>query len=452
MERLTLQAYIQHQWQDVAVLTFPLSDKKQYRTVELDYLRDYALEHLEQDDHHAVSLNFPVLLFTDNFGIDGQHNALRFLDDIIPSGASRRFWSRFLDIEALEASEQDFILLKYGTLSPIGNLRIKESLPEPSKMAEQLYFTVEDVNNRASDFLDYAQQRGAAAGGATGAGGEAPKLLVRCSKENRIWIDAYQDDPKNHDLHYLVKYPRGARSEVDCNILRSEFIFYHELTEMGFDTIPTDNMRLEEGLFYPSLWLPRFDVNVDQHGKLERVAMESVYSILGKSAGSALDHAETLRTLIARINTSYMVQSAGFDFDISEFVIEWVRRDLLNILFGNSDNHGRNTALIRFNQQIKLAPIYDFAPMKADPEGIARTMKWHRNLESGGEYNFVGIAESLSDLLPADDLLSALHQTAAQCLDLKVRLAAKGLPEQILTMPSIGFDYIPEKLRRWGLL
>ncbi|MBN8157133.1 type II toxin-antitoxin system HipA family toxin, partial [Vibrio vulnificus] len=74
----------------------------------------------------------------------------------------------------------------------------------------------------------------------------------------------YQDDNSNHDLHYLVKYPRGSRSTIDCNILRAEFYFYHELTEMGVETISTDGMRLEEGLNYPSLWLPRFDVQINE--------------------------------------------------------------------------------------------------------------------------------------------------------------------------------------------
>ncbi|MFA0521887.1 type II toxin-antitoxin system HipA family toxin, partial [Vibrio sp. 10N.222.55.E8] len=78
------------------------------------------------------------------------------------------------------------------------------------KVADNLYFSVDDVKNRAGDFLDYAQQRGAAAGGATGAGGEAPKLILRYgfdhgSGSEKIWIDPYQDDNSNHDLHYLVK-------------------------------------------------------------------------------------------------------------------------------------------------------------------------------------------------------------------------------------------------------
>ncbi|EGR0521977.1 type II toxin-antitoxin system HipA family toxin, partial [Vibrio cholerae] len=363
---------------------------------------------------------------------------------------------KHLDIEDLSSDEQDYVLLKFGTMSPIGNLRIKDSLPERYEVADNLYFSVDDVKNRAGDFLDYAQQRGAAAGGATGAGGEAPKLILRCgfdhgSGSEKIWIDPYQDDNSNHDLHYLVKYPRGSRSTIDCNILRAEFYFYHELTEMGVETISTDGMRLEEGLNYPSLWLPRFDVQIiDQ--QIERFGMESVYSILNKGAGVTLDHETTIRALIEKITESNMVKHQGYRFDTQAFVIEWVKRDLLNILFGNSDNHGRNTSFLKGDGVIKLAPIYDFAPMKADPAGIPRTTKWKAPLEVGGTYDFVGIADTLSDLVPKEMLLKELAITASKCVGLKQRLALRGVPEQILEMPAVGLNYLSEKLTKWGLL
>lgn len=50
-----------------------------------------------------------------------------------------------------------------------------------------------------------------------------------------------------------------------------------------------------------------------------------------------------------------MVQQQGYQFDIPGFVTEWVRRDLLNIIFGNSDNHGRNTAFVKAENQIMLS-------------------------------------------------------------------------------------------------
>jgi len=449
MESLTIQAWLDSKWQDIAIVTFPYSDNDDWRTTEVNYLSDYAIDFLDNDDYHAVSLNHPVSLYFDDGGKPGW---LRFLDDIIPSGASRRYWVNYLDINDLPVGQQNFILLKYGTMSPVGNLRIKESVPDYHPQAETHYFAVEDVINRAADFLDYAQERGAAAGGATGAGGEAPKLLLRCGQEQRIWIDTWQNSPDNQDSYYLVKYPRGARNEIDCNILRAEFHYYHELTAMGFSTIPIEGMKLTEGRSYPSLWLPRFDIVRSAQGEVIKLGMESVYSMLQKGPGVTLDHETTIRTLIDKITRSNMCREQGYDFDITAFVIEWVRRDLLNIVFANSDNHGRNTAFIKAENAIYLAPIYDFAPMKADPEGIPRSTKWSLPYESGGEYDFTGIAQALSDLVPAPQLIAALRETSAQLVGLKARLQERGVPEQILEMPATGFNFIADKLTRWKLL
>jgi serine/threonine-protein kinase HipA len=147
-----------------------------------------------------------------------------------------------------------------------------------------------------------------------------------------------------------------------------------------------------------------------------------------------------------------MVTEQGYQFNIPEFVIEWVKRDLLNIIFGNSDNHGRNTSFIKKEGFIKLAPVYDFAPMKADPEGIPRATKWKSPLEVGGEYDFDGIATSLSDLVPKETLLKELKALAQNCLTLKERLEERGTPKQILDMPGIGMDFIATKLGKWGLI
>jgi serine/threonine-protein kinase HipA len=133
-------------------------------------------------------------------------------------------------------------------------------------------------------------------------------------------------------------------------------------------------------------------------------------------------------------------------------VRRWQDIATLAFPFGNSDNHGRNTAFIRGENRIALSPIYDFAPMKADPEGIPRSMRWAQPLEIGGEYDFPAIAERLDDLVATDDLLAALRLTAQQLLTLPDRLHARGVPQQIMTMPSIGFRFIPDKLARWGLL
>ena len=178
---------------------------------------------------------------------------------------------------------------------------------------------------------------GAISGGATGAGGEAPKLLIRVSPEQQVWIDTYQQNFEQPDQYYLVKFPRNNRSEIDCNILRAEYYYYRELHDLGFDTIDVNRMKLIEGRQYPSLWLPRFDTEW-QNEYWQRYGLESVYSILNKSAGSHLNHFEVIEELCS------ILTSIDPNFDGSAFVCEWLQRDLLNIIFGNSDNHGRNTS------------------------------------------------------------------------------------------------------------
>ena len=137
--------------------------------------------------------------------------------------------------------------------------------------------------------------------------------------------------------------------------------------------------------------------------------MESVYSLLQKAPATILDHETTLRILIEKITSSNMVRVQNYRFDVQGFIIDWVRRDLLNIIFGNSDNHG-------------------------------------------GEYNFGAIAQALAEWITPDTLLNALSETASQLVDLPSRLKVRGVPVQILEMPSIGFKFIPDKLARWGLL
>ena len=112
----------------------------------------------------------------------------------------------------------------------------------------------------------------------------------------------------------------------------------------------------------------------------------------------------------------------------------------------------RNTAFIRRAGSIEFAPVYDFAPMKADPEGIIRSTTWGAPLENGGEYDFSAIAQSFADLADPDALLAELQSTAAKLLDLKHNLRQRGVPSRILEMAGLGYDYLPEKFQRWGLL
>lgn len=217
------------------------------------------------------------------------------------------------------------------------------------------------------------------------------------------------------------------------------------------DTINTTNMRLIEGGLYPSLWLPRFDVGF-YHGKRQLFGLESVYSVLDKAPGSPLNHFVVIRELTAKLKRQHRVVELNEPFDVQSFVIELVKRDFLNVIFGNSDNHGRNTALIKRPEGIWLAPIYDFAPMKADPEGIARSTQWGAPFEMGGRFQWQDIALELADVANPEQLMEELQLIARKLVGLKARLVKRGVPDSIIAMPVMRFDHIDRQLEDWRLL
>lgn len=446
--KLTIQIHLEHEWQDAATLTLENPDSGVGGRCRLGYHQRHALAWMFHDDHRACSLNLPVELMYSHQG----DRWFGFLEDIMPSGASRRYWVNQLGLQHLGKAQQDSHLLRHGTIAPVGNLRVRESLPDVmhDSLAKQR-FSVSDVVERQVDFLEYAQQMGAASGGATGAGGEAPKLLIRRSDKGDIWIDTWQEDSVLADIHYLVKFPRGQRSHDDCDILRAEYHFYHELEALGLDTIDTSTMELHEGERYPSLWLPRFDTELSETGRV-RHGLESISSLLGTPVTGHLRHDTTLRQVLDKLQHQHQTMEQGKSFDSRHFATEWVKRDLLNIAFGNSDNHGRNTSIIKRPVGIWLAPIYDFAPMKADPEGITRTTQWGPPLEQGGEYDWIGIAALLDDLVPQEQLLSELRTLARHLVGLRERLASRGVSQRILDMPSVGLTSLDARLKRWELL
>ena len=96
--------------------------------------------------------------------------------------------------------------------------------------------------------------------------------------------------------------------------------------------------------------------------------------------------------------------------------------------------------------QVNLAPIYDFAPMRADPDLIVRTIRWNKAFEYGTDYDFVGIAYQFNF---ANEILSELTKLAQNLKGLKQRLTERGCPNEILSCPALGVDYLDEKMEKW---
>ncbi len=247
----------------------------------------------------------------------------------------------------------------------------------------------------------------------------------------------------------------GEKIPVQYFEIMDEAAYYKVLDELGVNTIDTNNMRLYETNEMPSLWLPRFDV-AEVDGKTVHRGMESIYSLLEQPPGTQLRHLNVMESVIRLFSAPDRVDEYGH-FDAQAFVNEWIKRDFLNVVFGNSDNHGRNTAFLKWDRHIELSPIYDFSPMKADPEGIIRLTRWG-DLESGGKFDWYNIAAAteahLQSIVPIDAaaIIEELRQLVPGLTNLKEQLASAGAPEQILNFPALGFDYLDRKLEAWGLL
>jgi serine/threonine-protein kinase HipA len=115
----------------------------------------------------------------------------------------------------------------------------------------------------------------------------------------------------------------------------------------------------------------------------------------------------------------------------ADFVKEYVARDLLNIVFGNSDNHGRNNAFLKLDNDVRFAPIYDFAPMKADSEMVTRLFKWGKDCEIGGEVNFAQVALYLGQYCPPEEMMAFLNKLANKSINVPKYLQEQRCPKEI---------------------
>jgi serine/threonine-protein kinase HipA len=449
MYDLTLQIYWAGNWHDAMILSFDSPEKGFESRCNFGYQQTYLFENYEDIGTpfaKAVSARFPL-------DWDGRRsNAPAFLHDVAPAGAAKRFLLAHIGKDKPADVSADLYLLARSTPAPIGNMRVKASA-EAVDQREPIGFERQDVISRNNRFLEYAYEQGAAIGGATGAGGEAPKLLLAQNKAGLLYPDAVLGDA-DVTQHWFVKFARNKGLETDQVILRSEYHYYRALQSLGIETVAVEGLALEEAT-KPSLWMQRFDRQVTDQG-VERFAVESIYSLANiTTPGSALDHMDVIRLLAG------LWREAGQADQIPDLVADYLRRDLINKILGNSDNHGRNTAIIRDDASFRLAPIYDLAPMVMDDEGVTRTTKWPKELERAGDVDWRGVCRTLADIADPDDPLAALsdvqdsferlREDATRLMALPDILSASGLPGQTMNHPQIALKNLEQRLKEWGL-
>lgn len=438
--KLTVQVFDDGRWQDAMVLEFVEPSHGLAGPCRFGYESAYLVEHLDHIDTlfaPAVSVDVPT-----TWDQETLTQAPAFLYDIAPAGAAKRFLLSRVGESKPDSLSADLFLLAYSTPAPIGHMRIKESVRvEANRPA--IGFLREEVVERDNRFLEYAYEQGAAIGGATGAGGEAPKLLLTQGRDGLLYPDAVLDDAEVSQ-HWFIKFARNQALQRDQDILRSEYHYYRALQSLGIETVGIDGLALEQAS-RPSLWMHRFDRNVGAHG-VERFAVESLYSAAGVTIpGSSMDHVKVLQMLVR------LWKAAGQEAQVADLVTDYMRRDLLNKILGNSDNHGRNTSIIRGPDSLRLAPIYDLAPMVMDDEGITRTTKWPGALEVAGDINWRGACNALASLVDPGSIFENLRQDAERLRALPDILLAGGLPEVTWNHPRIALRHLDQRLIDWGL-
>lgn len=366
---------------------------------EFDYLA--TVDTLDVRDARAVSCRYPL-----GYGVHAEETWPAFLLDLIPSGAARRFWEGMLELPNTPSS--DWSILVAGGGNPTGNVRVSEAVDRRGEI-DHAGFAREDVLDRQELFIEYARSQGASIAGGSGAAGDAPKFLLREDEAGRWHADGALRDERTA-RSWIVKFPRSARA-ADRLVLETEGAYYRLAAHLG--------ARVEGPLTWERdcLFIPRFDRPRSSDGRIYRLGMESLCSLAGVSDFGVPIPKESLATALARFAT-----------DPARELRELLLRDVLDVALGNTDNHARNTAVLkREDGRIELTPLYDFAPMVLDPQGIARVCRW--KAEEDGFPIWSRVAEGL-DALGLDATMTKpwLRGLAPVVAELPALMSNEGIP------------------------
>ncbi|MGE3756466.1 MAG: type II toxin-antitoxin system HipA family toxin, partial [Pseudobdellovibrionaceae bacterium] len=347
-----------------------------------------------------------------------------YLLDLIPAGVARDNWLKRLNL--VDGFDADFELLAKGAINPPGHIRVKtEKNPFEGNM-HHAGFDYSEVVGRGVDFIDYAESMGAIVSGTSGAQGVAPKfLLVQDSKEKWHGDGAISDSQIKES--WLVKFPRGKK-ESDYKILELEAAYYRIAKKMG--------VRVHGPLLWDqdALFVPRFDREIQPQKGLVRKGLESLISAMGVADFGVSKSHEDYIQIIAKYCTRPKIE-----------IQEYILRDFLNIVMGNTDNHGRNTALLKeLDGTIKLSPLFDFAPMTLDDSGIARVSKWQK--EDSQIPNFSSIYDLLlAHKFTADEASVFLKKTFEQLENLMSEMKREKIEGKTLERVTRKFDEFMKK-------
>lgn len=366
-----IEIFYQNDWHLAATFTLlgETAWEQGYRAPGLlAYDIEYAIHHINQSGVTAVSACYPV-----DFALIKTATWPAFLLDLLPSGAGRRAILNFLN-QTEQGPKSDWQLLMQGAGNPPGNCRIKQAA-ELLNHDQHPGFDQSEIVERAEMFIEYARGHGAPVSGSTGIQGDAPKFLLTLDDHNHWHADGVLPDSQAFK-HFIVKFPRG-HLDSDKAVLRNEAAYYQVAKSVGL------RVHALPELINNTLFIPRFDRKTQQK-KVLRYGQESLCSLAGiADFGQAIP--------MEKLCDAFMPHVTHPKQELKEFLL----RDVMNVALGNTDNHARNTAISKYpDGSIALSPLYDFAPMILDEQGIARISRWSKG-ESGGFPEWGMIAEML---------------------------------------------------------
>lgn len=366
-EFCTIELFADGHWHEIAEVGLLAAEAMGWRAkTNTGYSVAWALDHQGRSDAYALSSQFPVSLLP----VTREHWPV-FLFDLLPQGYGRGELLRQLGLPETMEARAEWQLLRAGAGNPIGNLRVKEAAQWLSKQPSvPRGFSDAEVAQRSDHFIEYLSTHGLFVAGSSGVQGEWPKILMTRARDGLLYLDHTVEDADAVE-HFIVKFGRGANPRLAL-ILEQEAPFMAIAQRLGLRVFAPLVLRDR------ALFIPRFDRRVTETGVI-RLAQESIAAMLEVPGfDTTPTHDDAVRRLMDVVS------------DPQREVLEYLKRDVANLAFGNRDNHARNTALQRdFEGRVALTPLYDFAPMYLHPDGIARRMRWVGNDSSAPDWGRV---------------------------------------------------------------
>ncbi|MDA8152251.1 MAG: HipA domain-containing protein [Acidithiobacillus sp.] len=353
-----------------------------------------------------------------------------FLYDLLPQGQARDHLIRTLHVEHRD-DRADLPILLHGAANPIGRLRLKTAvdywqpaLDDARTQADQWAFTQDQVTMRDERFVEAMHAFGFIAAGSGSLQGAAPKFLLAINRDGLFVPDMLLADA-DVTKHVLVKYPRDPRG-IDQDILRHEAMFLNVAAQIGLRA-GDEPVQWEQD----TLIFKRFDREIS--GSLViRLHQESLLSAGGiPGFGQMVDHEYFIQVINNKAT------------DPQKEIAEYIKRDMLNIVLGNTDNHGRNTALqITQGGDVRLCPVFDIAPMFMDASAIPRQTRWQADKENSGVVRWGRVVDALPDTINQDAVTKAITDFMEKLASVPILLKEMDANERALERVRRGLRLI----------